>query len=156
MGGAIYWDYSEINDIDSNTFTSNSAEYYGPDYASYAQNLVQISSEEYTARRRQLDNTTVSGTDSLELDGLGSGSEIPTIYLALVDKFDQIVKSDSQSTATLEISSDNPDSDYSPVLNGEVSQLAENGMFEFTGITFIGEPTLTYSMLFHVMLYLYV
>ena len=111
--------------------------------------MVRISPELYAERmnsRRALnDNLTVGGTDSLELDGLGSGSTIPDTYIALVDKFGQIVGSDSRSRATLNINTNSNVSAYVPVLTGTTTITAANGMFVFANVSFTAGPNSNYG-----------
>ena len=148
-GGALYWDFVEIIGYDSWTYSNNTADLYGNNYAWFAQNLIQISQQQYEAsvnsRRSLSDDLTVNGTDSLSLDGLGSGSTIPDTYIALVDKFGQIVGTESDSTVTLTIDTTNPVSVYTPVLTGTITMTATKGMFYFSNITFTAGPSFSYG-----------
>lgn len=74
-----------------------------------------------------------------------SGGTIPTIYLALVDEFDQYVGSDSSSTATIYITSSTSGQTYTPVLTGTTTHTASKGMFKFESITFTAEPDKNFS-----------
>ena len=76
-----------------------------------------------------------------------SGGALPTIYIALVDKFGQIVGSDNISTTTLSISGSYLGASYTPTLAGSTTQIATNGAFMFSGVTFTAQPGSTYSML---------
>ena len=148
-GGAVYWNFAEVIGYDNWTYTNNTADLYGNNYAWFAQNLIQISQQQYEAsvnsRRSLSDDLTVNGTDSLSLDGLGSGSTIPDTYIALVDKFGQVVGIDSSSTTSLNINTTGVSSTYSPVLTGTVTKTATKGMFYFTNVIFTAGPNSSYS-----------
>ena len=97
---------------------------------------------------------TVGGTDSLSLDGLGSGSTIPNIYIALVDKFGQIVGTDNSSTTSLTVNTTTLVSNYTPVLTGTTTKNAARGMFYFSDITFIAGPNSSYSKFYILIIYI--
>jgi hypothetical protein len=93
------------------TYSSNSASSYGGNYAAFAQKLSRLTDAQYsehTGSRRNLISqndtrkrtltTSVSGTTSLTLSNQQSGGSIPTLHVALLDEFGQIVGSDSTST----------------------------------------------------------
>ena len=90
-------------------------------------------------------NLAVSSSTSLSVTNQQSGGTLPTIYIALVDQFGQIVGSDSSSTATLSISDSYSGAPYTPTLTGMTTQTATNGAFKFSGITFTAQPGSTYS-----------
>ena len=95
--------------------------------------------------RRQLDIS--SGSSSVSLSNQQSGGSIPTIYIALVDEFGQIVSSDSSSTSTLSITGSVAGATYTPTLTGTLTQTASNGVFKFADVTFTAKPGATYSMI---------
>ena len=70
---------------------------------------------------------------------------MPTITVYLRDKFGQVVGSDSSSTATISVTSTTSGATYTPVLAGSTTQIAQNGVFVFSGITFTAEPGQSYS-----------
>lgn len=149
-GGALYWDYNEISGYDTSTYDSNSAGYYGNNYACFAQNLVQITEDEYNSgliTRRMI--SEIEGTTTLTLDDFGSGSAIPDLYVALVDKFGQIVGDDSLSILTLNVNTSliSTSDSIQPIMSGVTSVSASNGMFYLSDIYFIGRPESDYSKL---------
>lgn len=90
--------------------------------------------------------TTTSGSTSLSISNQQSGGILDDMYLALVDEFGQIVSSDSSSTATISVTSDNSESQtYTPTLTGATTITATNGVFKFTGLTFTAEPGENYG-----------
>ena len=93
--------------------------------------------------RIQLDIS--SDSSSVTLLNQQSGGLIPTIYIALVDEFGQIVGSDSSSVITLSISESIVEAAYTPTLAGTLTQTAQNGTFKFADLTFTAKPGITYS-----------
>ena len=91
---------------------------------------------------------TASGSTSISVSSQQSGGSLSTIYIALIDEFDQVVGSDSTSTATLSISGSYSTATYSPTLTGTTIQTASGGIFIFSGITFTAQPGSSYSKLF--------
>lgn len=149
-GGAIYWDYIEPLNILTPTFTNNSAGKYGDNIASFPQKLLRISEAEYLSalkNKRALSTESYTGTDLLKLTNQKSGGVIPTTYLALVDKYGQKVASDSVSTVKLAINQVISTSTYTPSIAGNTLVTANQGMFNFSGITFTAEPGVSYSKL---------
>lgn len=150
-GGALFWNYIQPLNIDSVTYSSNTAELYGNDYACFAQVLKSITADQYnsaigSSERRNLGD--LSGSTSLTLSEQQSGGSIETIYLALVDEFDQIVGYDSSSTVTLAITGDHSDATYTPTITGSTTLTIENGVISFEGMTFTAEPGIEYSLSF--------
>ena len=84
-------------------------------------------------------------TTGTTISGQRSGSSLPTITVYLKDKFGQVVGSDSSSTATISVTSTTSGAAYTPVLSGSTTQIAKNGVFVFSGITFTAEPGKSYS-----------
>ena len=110
--------------------------------------MIRIDESEYTNNQRLRTLGTLSGTDTITLTDQQSGGSIDTIYLALVDKFDQYVGSDSSSTVTISITSSTTNETYTPVLSGTTTQTASKGMFVFDDLTFTAEPGRTFSLAF--------
>ena len=96
--------------------------------------------------RRKL--AIASGSTSISVSSQQSGGSLSTIYIALIDEFDQVVGSDSSSTATLSISGSYSTTTYSPTLTGTTIQIASEGIFIFSGITFTARPGSSYSKIF--------
>ena len=76
----------------------------------------------------------------INLNEWQSGSVIPPIYIGLYDEFENIVKSDSSSSATLSITSVNPSDAYPDNLIGSTFVEAVNGIFIFTDLILTAEP----------------
>jgi hypothetical protein len=83
----------------------------------------------------------------LSLSNQISGGNIPDLYLALFDKYGQIIGIDSDSTATLEINKTGAPTTYTPILEGILTVTSLNGMFSFQDISFTAQPNYSYSML---------
>ena len=96
--------------------------------------------------RRNLNSSVKS--NSLSIINQQSGGTLNTFYVALVDRFNQIVSSDSSSTATISITGSYAGEAYSPILKGITTQTASNGAFKFNDISFTAQPGSSYSKLF--------
>ena len=156
-GGAVYWNFNQLTNIDKLTYSNNTAVKYGNNYGSFAQALKTITQAEYealsnTTRRRWVLNnslfrilSTSAGSTSVNLDNQQSGGSIGTIYVALFDQFGQVVSTDSSSSATLSIVGNHSGDTYVPSLTGATKVTASNGAFKFIGITFTAKPGVSYS-----------
>jgi predicted outer membrane repeat protein len=150
-GGGIYWDYVAITSWDKITNSGNSATLYGADKACFAQKLIRIEESDYTSNQlRRYLTSSVSGTTSVSVTNQTSGGTLPNIYLALVDEFNQYVKSDSASTSTISITSSVIGQTYTPTLSGTLTITASKGMFAFSSLTFTAEPGQIFSK-FHYL-----
>ena len=70
-----------------------------------------------------------------------SGGKLPDIYLALVDKYGQIVGSDSESRLTvINDPQYNEHSQYNVLLEGTIQYTALYGMFMINDLNFTSEP----------------
>ena len=148
-GGAIFWTYSQVTNLTSGaTYTNNTADLYGNNYGCFAQKLVSISESEYNSAtgstRRNMG--TVSGTTSLTVSDQRSGGALGSIYIALQDEFDQIVRFDSTSSATVNLESGQAVNNINPVLSGTTNRVFSNGVIHFDDISFIGYPNNDFSL----------
>ncbi|CDW79375.1 UNKNOWN [Stylonychia lemnae] len=155
-GGSIFWEDIEpvfnFNDI---VFNNNSAQIYGDNIGCFAQKISQITDQELSKQgistSRILQSTTVQ-TQS-EISQVRSGQTIPSFNLALVDKYGQIVKTDSSSKLTVRVDStftqNNQDAlKYSPVIQGQSQFLSVNGTFKVKDIIFVATPGQSYKISF--------
>ncbi|CDW87526.1 UNKNOWN [Stylonychia lemnae] len=175
-GGAIFWDTLEPIYLDSDIiFRDNSAKFYGNDVACFSQTLNVISQSQYKQLLvkvglaqddrllRQLEIIQSKLKPERLLDGIvninegkvqsqRSGGSIPTIYLAHVDKYGQIVGSDFSSKVRVSVdstSNTNPKAlAYPPNIEGQTQFDSQAGMAVIQGISFAGTPGYTYSLSF--------
>jgi len=75
------------------------------------------------------------------------------MYLALVDKYGQIVGSDSESKVTVIVdtaySDDDPEANvYKPIIEGTSQFFAEAGVYNISDIIFSATPGSSYRVLF--------
>jgi len=82
-----------------------------------------------------------------------SGGQIPVLYIALVDKYGNIVGNDISSKLTVRVditfNDDIPESlVYDPVLTGNSSFGAVGGVFNASDISFTGSPGYNYKIIF--------
>jgi hypothetical protein len=67
-----------------------------------------------------------------------------SLYIALVDKYNQVVKSDSSSTGAIRFAENYNDS-FTPKLEGTTTAVAIVGVFNFSGFELLGYPGSSYS-----------
>jgi len=87
------------------------------------------------------------------MDGLQSGGEMPNMYIALVDKYGNIVGNDRSSSLTVRVDItfnmlDIESLTYDPVLTGNSSFSAVGGVFNASDISFTGSPGFSYKIVF--------
>lgn len=78
-----------------------------------------------------------------------SGEDLPKTYIALVDKYNQIVGTDSAAKLTISIDSsytNNSKSLYNPIIEGTTQITATNGIFTVKDISFAGTPGINYRV----------
>ncbi|CDW83725.1 UNKNOWN [Stylonychia lemnae] len=139
-GGALFWDQLEPEFSRNDMFFSNNiAQLYGNDIACYSQNLQTISLQEYQnqlieiglysnqdfqSRILEFQNKVISHRFLEEINFHRSGDKIPIMFLALIDKYGQIVGSDFQSKIRIIIETTNLDEQqslYYPILEGIIT-----------------------------------
>eukprot|EP00347_Sterkiella_histriomuscorum_P017660 403348489 len=133
-GGALFWnDVEPVYNISNLKFLNNKALIYGDNVGSFAQRITTITFQQAMNSRgqygfrRQLEQTDVQitseqkSTQNQTLDSYRSGAVIPTFYMGLVDKYGQIVKTDSSSKI-------------------------QNGTFEIVNLQFTGTPGQNYKI----------
>ena len=135
MGAVLYW-FDTYPIFEDNILEDNYAP-YGSAIASFPIRLSVVDlSDSLTA---YLSNDTVPLV--LILTEVASGQIYwGSIRLALVDQYDQIVTSDSSSYAQIQSDGSNLTD-----LSGRVQVDARNGIFEFSNISFIGQPNQTFD-----------
>lgn len=143
-----------------NTFEENDAKYYGPHIGCFAQRIVLITEEEYYEqieianqdKLRLLEEEETNSTkqvSDIEIDSARSGAQIPEMFVALVDKYGQIVGSDSSTKLTVLIDStyheDNARAnDFLPVIEGASQFYSQGGVFDVKDIYFTATPGESY------------
>ncbi|CDW74167.1 UNKNOWN [Stylonychia lemnae] len=153
QGGAIYWNSLEPIYNNSNlNFINNSAK-YGDNMACYAQNLGSLSKYQYKEQMIKLGLYTLDDFDFRMLeqsnsekimfnqtfDNQRSGGSIPIIYMALIDKYGQIVGSDFQNQKA---------SMYPPILEGSSDFSIYGGIAVIDNVQITGNPGSNYQISF--------
>ncbi|CDW71354.1 UNKNOWN [Stylonychia lemnae] len=176
-GGAIYWDVIEPIFKSSNVqMDSNYANKYGDDISCFSQNLKVINwntylkqmvkaglksndDEESLARRLLIEEINqrkltdgVLKENSTTVNSLRSGGVIPRIYLAHVDKYGQIVGSDSSSKVRVTVNQSantlEKANEYPPVIEGDTQFIAVSGMIIARDLIFTATPGYKFSISF--------
>jgi len=163
-GGGIKWDDLEPDFDGSNNFTDNFAELYGDDIGSFSQNLVSIDEETFNSSTRmgrvlydrhgkKLRVLAEDQSTQKLIEGQQSGAQIPNIFIALADKYGNIVGNDISAKLTVRVditynTDDLSSLTYSPVLNGNSSFTAIGGVFNASDISFTGSPGFSYKIVF--------
>eukprot|EP00347_Sterkiella_histriomuscorum_P023840 403333206 len=163
-GGAIFWnDIEPLFNISNLKFSNNKALIYGDNVGSFAQRITTITFQQIMNSRgqygfrRYLESTDVQITSSQQsiqnqtLDSYRSGAIIPTFYMGLVDKYGQIVKTDSSSKIQVRIDSEYNIKEigslkYPPIITGTSQFLSQNGTFEIVNLQFTGTPGQNYKI----------
>ncbi|CDW73329.1 UNKNOWN [Stylonychia lemnae] len=166
QGGAIYWNSLEPIYNNSNlNFINNSAKQYGDNMACYAQNLGSLSKQQYKEQMIKIGLYTLDDFDYRELqyyqsdeimfnqsvDNQRSGGQIPIIYMALIDKYGQIVGSDFQSKVRISVQTNNLDSKASmfpPILEGSSDFSTLGGVSVIDSVFIAGNPGSKYQISF--------
>ncbi|CDW90477.1 UNKNOWN [Stylonychia lemnae] len=166
-GGAIFWDQLEPEfSSDGLLYSNNKAKLYGNDIACYSQNLQSITKQEYfnqminiglfqddyfQQRILEIEKQNKYHRQLEEIKFQRSGGQIPIIYLALKDKYGQIVGSDFQSKVRVNIetnSSDQQQSLYSPILEGFITFDMIGGIAVIQNLQITGTPGCSYNLTF--------
>jgi len=73
-----------------------------------------------------------------------------TFFLALADKYGNVVGDDDLSSISvgIDLAEVDSSSSYPPFLGGLTTFSASSGIFEIAGVEFTGEPTGSYSLVF--------
>ncbi|CDW85156.1 UNKNOWN [Stylonychia lemnae] len=166
QGGAIYWDELEpIFQQENINFINNSADQYGDDIASIAQNLKSINLEQYLnhlkkiglmTEKRRLQLTKISqefiqSNQTDEINQQRSGGNVKTLYLALIDKYGQIIGSDFKSKVRVTVETSNLDqqqSMYPPIIEGGINYLMIGGIAVIEDLCFVGTPGVSFELIF--------
>eukprot|EP00347_Sterkiella_histriomuscorum_P008702 403344080 len=167
QGGAIHWEQLEPIFSDFVSFNNNSAHQYGNDLSCFAQRISIIDEAQYsetlsrlgmTSRLRNLQEVftfsvpTNQTNDKLTLNSQRSGGTIPEMYLSLVDKYGQIVSTDSLSKVRVNINpiytSNSKATTYPPVIEGSTQFLVLGGVVQVNQIQFTGTPGQEYGLVF--------
>ncbi|CDW82469.1 UNKNOWN [Stylonychia lemnae] len=170
QGGAIFWDQLEPNyNLSSISFINNSGYYYGDDLACYSQNLRQVSYSQYMKKMIQIrvknqddynlrellneyqDQGNERKREIQELNNQRSGGSIPIIYIAMMDKYGQIVGADFTSKVRVNIDTNNLSEKqnlYSPIIEGSSIFDVIGGIAVISDIIIVGTPGTSYQLVF--------
>eukprot|EP00347_Sterkiella_histriomuscorum_P001801 403370625 len=100
---------------------------------------------------RNLQNSLVVESSSFTVQQQQSGSSIPTTYIALMDKYGQIVGTSSDSKVLVFVNTsyntDPKANVYPPVIEGSNTFLTSGGVLVIEDLQFTGTPTYNYSIL---------
>eukprot|EP00347_Sterkiella_histriomuscorum_P014225 403361694 len=123
-GGGIYYELNEPFNLINQDYSQNESP-YGQNYASYPTKLKIIN------------------TDSVFLQTLVSGQDLEiAIKIGLFDQNDQIIQTDSESTAQIF------SNDIAVSISGETKIKAQNGIFTFDLLNFFAKPNYVSQILF--------
>eukprot|EP00347_Sterkiella_histriomuscorum_P024148 403332142 len=165
QGGAIHWEELEPKFQSQITYKNNLAYQYGNDISCFAQKISQISQDSYiqtlkklnmySERMRQLDSLVdsyaLSKTEST-VQEQRSGGTIPEMYLSLVDKYGQIVSTDSSSKLRVGVnpiqSTSIVNANFPPILEGSSQFIVEGGVVKVNKIQFTATPGYQYGLVF--------
>ncbi|CDW77647.1 UNKNOWN [Stylonychia lemnae] len=160
-GGAIYWNENEPNfDMKKTYFYNNIAGIYGNNirFRNWIQKLGKITEQRFlqtkeTSILNLVSEVVTSSQNSSNASGFRSGDQLSTMYLALIDKYGQIVTTNSNSKITVSvcaISKNNLISTkYQPIIEGQIIFYSETEVFTVTGLQFTGQPGLSYQIVFY-------
>jgi hypothetical protein len=143
-GGAISWNKVEPTNVVTNTFTSNTAAAYGDDIGSIGETIEKITEAVYNA------NIDTSGDVSRNLQALDitdhqSGQVIDTLYIAIKDKYGNIVK--YGNTNNINVDADSAaGSSFTASVTGTTSYQPTNGVAKISNLIFSSSPNTTQTL----------
>lgn len=153
VGGAIAWVYDEPIDINTTTFTNNTAVEYGDDISAVPQKLSTVSKEFYDANIATTRRVLFTNNDPYPTNTISdqkSGGTLPTLYIGIFDIYDNLVKSDNGSLLRPSIYNANSvtsgSSTYEPYITETSSITSVNGLFKIEGLSITGYPSSTQSI----------
>lgn len=152
-------------------FDNDLAGLYGDNISCYAQQLSVVTINQYQSQEERVFNTWMDQR-TLAVDGPAlrslqssdqsnyqqyvdqsqrSGGTIPDFYLALVDKYGQIVGDDFSSSIRVTVDTnyyvkDNNTATYTPVLEGNQLYSDYGGISPVQGLVFTGAPGYEYRL----------
>ncbi|CDW85128.1 UNKNOWN [Stylonychia lemnae] len=165
-GGAIFWNDVQpiMNQEAQMIFQNNKARIYANNIASYPQKLIKISEEQYNKqlqrvidqdqRRLLANDELVSDQNNISQGHFRSGDSLPQMYLALADKYGQIVGTQNDQKLQISIigrklnATSQTQDMYSPVITGKTTFYSENGVYKLEGVQFTGSPGYSYELSF--------
>eukprot|EP00347_Sterkiella_histriomuscorum_P009503 403340963 len=165
QGGAIHWEQLEPIFSGTNEFKDNYAYQYGNNISCFAQKISKIDEQLYKqsllkigmqTRLRQLDlisdQLNQNNNTSSVVASQQSGGTIPEMYLSLVDKYGQIVSTDSSSKLRVNVNpiytQNSKSTVYPPILEGNSQFLVAAGVVQINEIQFTGTPGQKYGLVF--------
>ena len=152
-GGAISWDSIQPTGIVNNTFSNNKATNYGNNIAGVGFKIVQITQDIYTENFKTIGDTKPINIDvynsgvvpyqlttlNSSITGILSGASLPTMYFAIIDNYNYILKSGENKTLKIELDSDTKSLIASTVV-GTSAISSSIGLFNFTDLSIYSEP----------------
>ena len=101
-----------------------------------------------------LDTTTAGYPTSASIENARSGGTIPQVYLAMVDKYGQMVASDDDSKITIGIdqilsTNDSSALKFPPFIEGSTQYTVSGGVVKVSNIDFAATPGYNYSLKFN-------
>jgi hypothetical protein len=153
-GGAVSWNKLEPQNISTNTFTSNIATVYGNNIGAVAESIVAISQTVYNQNfgtdgdlspvvRRNLNEkyNEPAGRDlqTLSVSNHQSGKAIETLYFALVDMYNVIVKYGNSHRIEARVRFV-AGAQFPAILSGTTSFNPTRGVIEASGVVLSSTP----------------
>eukprot|EP00347_Sterkiella_histriomuscorum_P008156 403346168 len=167
-GGAIFWRDVEPKYQTLSAqfyFQNNSAGIYGDNIGSYSQKLIMISEVEYRAQLYRVTGDqqyTDQGSERIlqvsanqnvstqvSQSNTRSGDTLPKTYIALADKYNQIVGTADQAKLQISVVEKSNNTLYKPLVEGQTSFYSEKGMFKVNDLQFTGTPGKDYQLVFN-------
>ncbi|CDW72107.1 UNKNOWN [Stylonychia lemnae] len=165
QGGAIHWESLEPIISADVQFLNNIATQYGNDLSCFAQRIIKINQETYLntmknlgieQRRQRLltdyiyPSRILNVSISTQIKSQRSGGTMPGIYVALVDKYGQIIGIDQESKVRVNIDSfievSKEAQAYPPIIEGQSQFAVLGGVVYIQNIQFTGTPGYQYSL----------
>ena len=149
VGAFLHWEDKQPTLL-NNSFHNVTASIYGNQMAGYPTRLVIISEEEFVLNSFSPQGTQSTPLFSSSLNNLKSGSVMPSLYVAVVDSLNQIVRSLSPAPIQLifeeSISEGSPLSSIAHFVSRKNEVKWTLGAFIIENTTLVGEPGKHYSL----------
>eukprot|EP00347_Sterkiella_histriomuscorum_P003561 403363820 len=145
-GGAIKWNLIQPI-IQNNIFSDNKGLQYANDYASFQQKVMEISQ---VSKHRLLANEAQGQFDK-QIPSQRSGGPLPSIQIALLDHYDQIVSNLNGLSIQVKIDKTNLDQNltYGVYLEGPTSFAINEGIVNVSDLILTGTPGQSYTIILY-------
>ncbi|CDW91193.1 UNKNOWN [Stylonychia lemnae] len=162
-------DIEQIKQDNNSKFKKNFAVIYGDDIGTFGFRLQKISQEQYKYQIQKLANFTIrelieqnneqyydsddllqKNNEETQIPNLRSGGQSQEIYIALVDKYGQIVGSDFKNKVRINFDTSNLSSSqslYPPFIEGQSIYELWGGVVVIKDINFTGNPGQSYELI---------